>query len=214
MFKGKFVALTLIAAILLSWQVASVDNATSGVVQPCSSTAVSLGGCMFNCPQGDGVRFDSFGGTISITVKDITGAPIAGIPATDFWADGCGGNVILCGGSGSSNANAATDANGQTEMVGTMAAGGCDQVGLAVVVQGVVLLDPGAACLSPLCLNFKLVSPDIDGNNVVNLADFSVFGAGYTSPPKPYNPCIDYNCDGVVNLADFSRFASHYLHQC
>ena len=47
MSKGKFVAFTLIAASLLSWQIAGVNlatSSTSGVVDPCSSLSSSAGG--------------------------------------------------------------------------------------------------------------------------------------------------------------------------
>ena len=74
MSKGKFVALSLIAAALLSWQVASVDTATSGVVDACSSSAIALPGCYVVCPQGDGTQLATINSTIFITVKDITGA--------------------------------------------------------------------------------------------------------------------------------------------
>jgi hypothetical protein len=217
MSKGKFVALSLIAAALLSWQVASVDIATSGVVEPCSSSAVALPGCFVVCPQGDGTQLGVIGSTIFIQAKDITGAPIAGIPAADFWLIGCNDQLVLCGGGGAINADSASNANGQTTISGDLAASGCDLGGVSVVIQGVVLLE--ANCSVPKCLSITSVSPDLTGNGgvidgAVDLIDLSVFAAGYTSPPKPYDACIDYNCDGVVDIIDFSIFAQHYLHVC
>ena len=70
-----------------------------------------------------------------------------------------------------------------------------------------------------LCLPLRSVSPDITGNGgvvdrTVDLIDLAAFAAGYTAPPKSYDACLDYNCDGLVDLIDFSIFALHYLHQC
>lgn len=218
MSKGKLVAFSLIAAALLSWQVAGVNIATSGVVEPCSSTAVSAGGCYLVCPQGDGSRLDAIGATISITAKDITGAPIAGIPAADFWLIGCNDQLVLCGGGGAINADSATNASGQTTIAGDLAASGCDLGGVSVVIQGVILTQQ-PNCTVPLCLPLTSVSPDLSGNGgvidgAVDLIDLSQFSTGYTSPPKPYQACLDFNCDGAVDIIDFSIFAQHYLHNC
>jgi hypothetical protein len=218
MSKGKFVALSVIAAALLSWQVASVDIATSGVVEPCSSMAVALPGCYVACPQGDGTQLGVINSTIFITAKDITGAPIAGIPAADFWLIGCNDQLVLCGGGGSINATAASDVNGETTITGDLSASGCDLGGVSVVIQGVVLVEQGT-CSAALCLPITTISPDVTGNGgvidgAVDLIDLADFAAGYTSPPKPFDACLDFNCDGFVDIIDFSIFAQHYLHVC
>jgi hypothetical protein len=216
MFKGKFVVLSLIAAALLCWQVLpmTVNTVNSGIVDACSSSASSIGGCWLICPQGDGDRLDASGATISVVVKDQAGAPIPGIPAADFWLMGCTDpGIVLCGGGGSINAAAATDVNGETTIAAAMAAGGCDVSGVVVVVQGVVLEDVNANC-DALCLPLLAVSPDIDANLLVDVVDLGLFAISYTSPPKPYVACLDYNCDGAIDLIDFSLFSQHYLHAC
>lgn len=225
MFKGKFLVLSVIAAALLSWQVMpmSVDSANSGVVDPCSSTATGAGCCLVICPQGDGDRLDACGSVISIVAKDGTGTPLPGILAADVWLIGWGNGAVLCGGSGSINADSATNANGETTISGDWAAGGCD-TGVQVVVQGTVIADPND-WNNPLCLPVIPVSPDITGPGdppgpphspdlVVDLIDLTEFAGTYTSPPNAYDPCKDFNCDGVQDIVDFSIFAQHYLHQC
>lgn len=217
MFKGKFIVLAIVAATLLSWQMmpAGVDSANSGIVDPCSSTATGAGGCWIICPQGDGFRLDdpTINAIITVCVKDITGAPIAGIPAADFWLLGCSDLVALCGGSGSINADAASDAEGCTTISGTIAGGGCDD-GVQVVVQGTIIADPNDWAI-PLCLPYDVRSPDITGDLIVEITDFSLFGAGYPSPPKPLvDPCLDLNCDGLIDIIDFAIFGKHYLHVC
>lgn len=215
MFKGKFVVLAVIAAALLSWQMmpANVGTANSGIVDPCSSTADAIGCCLYVCPAGDGPEMAACGSIISIQAKDQTGAPIAGIPAADFWVEGCTGGMVLCGGSGSSNADSASNDQGRTTMSGAIAAGGCD-IGLNVVIQGVVVKDQLTNCTTNKCLVYQISSPDINGDLIVDIIDLSLFAVGYTSPPKPYNICFDFNCDGSVDIIDFSIFAQHYLHSC
>jgi hypothetical protein len=216
MFKGKFVVLSLIAAALLCWQIlpTNVETVNSGIVEPCSSSATSAGGCYLVSPQGDGDRLDASGATISVVVRDNAGAPIPGIPAADFWLIGCNDpGLVLCGGSGAINADSATNALGQTTISGQLAAGGCDSVGVLVVVQGVIIEDVLDNC-NPNCLPIIAVSPDINGDLVVDLVDLSEFAKSYTSPPKQYLFCKDYNCDGYIDLVDFSLFSQHYLDQC
>lgn len=217
MFKGKIVVFSLIAAALLCWQLLPADTANSGIVNACSSSATAAGGCWVVCPQGDGPTLTTIGSTIYITVKDATGAPIPFIPAADFWLVGCSDLLDLCGGAGAINANAASDANGQTAITGNLGAGGCDVTGISVVVQGVIIADP-LNCANPLCLPIVTTSPDVaptgavDG--IVDVIDLGVFAGGYTSPPKPLDSCLDFNCDGLVDIIDFSVFAQHYLHVC
>lgn len=217
MLKGKLVVLSLIAAALLCWQVmpASVDSANSGIVDPCSSSASSAGGCWVVCPQGDGAQLSALtpaagDGTISVTVKDQTGAPVVGVPAADFWLLGWTDGITLCGGSGSINASAASDANGQTTITGAWAAGGCDE-GVVVVVQGTVILDP-IDWQTPLCLPLLVRSPDIDGSLWVLSPDFTLFGNSWQkiSPDVNYNKCADYDCDGVVGSIDITVFGNHW----
>ncbi len=225
MLKGKFVVLSLIAAALVCWQVTgAVNNANSGIVDPCSSSASTAGTCLLVCPAGDGDNANStlggsVDGTISVTVADGTGAAIAGVPATDFWLTGCDGFLVLCGGSGSINADSASNSSGNTTISGQLAAGvDCDptgdafggpETGLLVVAQGVVI--GGPAC-SGSCLAMIPRSPDLDGSLGVDLVDFSLFGAAY--PPNAYNECADYDCSGANNLVDFSIFGQHYLDVC
>jgi len=55
------------------------------------------------------------------------------------------------------------------------------------------------------------VSFDYNGDDYVELADFSTFSGDYLK--TPVDPTSDFNCDGQVELADFSTFSGHYLHQ-
>ncbi len=214
---NKYLAvLSLLAAVALNGLSGPVtaDSAAPVGIPGCSCSAWGAGGYYFVCPSGDGDRFDDIGAIITVEVKDITGMPIPGIPASDFWLIGCNDNLFLVGGSGSIDADSMTGANGQTTISGAMSAGGCDE-GLAVVVQGVIIETPDGQNI--LCLPYTVRSPDMNGANregdgIVDLLDLSIFATHYLSPPKPYVPCMDFNGDSVVDLIDFSMFAQHYLH--
>jgi hypothetical protein len=220
MFKGKLVVLSLIAAALLCWQVmpASVDTANSGIVDPCSSFAYIVGGpyCWLVCPQGDGPPLNNLTGggdaTIYVTAKDQTGNPIPGIPFADFWLIGWQDLLALCGGAGAIDADANSDVNGEATISTAMFAGGCE-TGIAVVIQGALLLDP-ANWTDPLCLAITTRSPDINGDLDVQSLDFTVFGNAWGPLGNPYNPCADYNCDGQVQSLDFTQFGNHWQHSC
>jgi hypothetical protein len=218
MNKKGFAVLTIILSITFCWQFVPRFVATShgDIWDACSSYATVAGGCYVVCPQGDGPRLDVAGTVIYVVVKDNSGQPIPGILPGNIWLIGCSGALNLCFGGDAIQADSATNAEGKTTISGRLASSGCDPMGVVVVVLGVVITDP--LCLEPLCLPITTVSPDMaptaapDG--VVDIIDLSVFADGYTSPPKTYNPCIDFNCDGEVDIIDFSVFAQHYLHQC
>jgi hypothetical protein len=57
-----------------------------------------------------------------------------------------------------------------------------------------------------------LPAGDTDGNNVVNLTDFSILATtfGKQSGSTGYDGRADFNGDSVVNLTDFSLLASNF----
>jgi hypothetical protein len=214
MFKGKFVVLSVLAALMLCWQFLPMNTstATSGIVDPCSSYAwfCQAGSrCWFICPQGDAQSLAAGGNEICVCIEDVNGDPIPNILATDFWLIGCT-DIYLCAGAGSIDADSATGANGCTSISDTWFAGGCELVGVHVVCQGVIIGCP------PTCLNIVVVSPDLDADGDVDLVDFSLFAAAFNTSTGDagYDPCCDYDCDGDVDLVDFSLFAQHWQHSC
>src|SRR5262245_443057 len=129
-----------IAAAFVLAAIAVVSDA-SAQVDPCRSTVTFTAGTVTVCPKGDGDPLTNSieGGNsqITLTVR-LGGTPIPGIPAEDMWLVGCSDGLLLCGGSSGSNADAPTNAQGQTTFSNEPAAGGCD-TGLYVVVQGTVI---------------------------------------------------------------------------
>lgn len=220
MLKGKFAVLSLAAAALLCLQIAGVDTANSGNVDPCNSSATSPAGVIFACPYGDGDALNVLGLTISVTVKDNVGAgnPIPGVPATDMWLISCNDLLFLCNGSSAITASAATDVNGNTTFTGDLAMGGCDNGGVRVVVQGIVI---GAGICADPCVAVKVRSSDLNANGIPDVVDFGSFASG--PPAYPVNPavnsCRDFNNDTKVDVVDFAKFSQHYdngviLHRC
>lgn len=184
------------------------------IVDGCRSTSSCWAGAMIVCPAGDGHQLADQGATIYVTARDYYGAPIPNIPALDWWLIGCNDGLALCGSAFSSSADGPTDANGNTTISGAIAAGGCD-IGLSVVVQGVVLEDYPACTQGSYtfqCHPIEVRSPDVTGDLIIDLLDFSVWAPSFLNAAAP--PCHDFSYDGVVDIVDFGIFGGHFLHNC
>ncbi len=204
-----FAIVCLLGLASLVWR--SDAPAQVGPCDCCNSSVSGASGVLFACPQGDGETLASLGLTISLTLRNCNNEPVQGVPASDISLIGCNDILSLCGGAGGAiGATAPTDANGQTTIEGAFAAGGCDN-GVRVIVQGCVL---GAGTCGEDCVPVDVRSCDIDGDLQVDLADFALFGAGYTSPPKAYNECLDFAPSGTVDLNDFAKYGAHDDHEC
>jgi hypothetical protein len=214
MFRGKLFILSILATALLCSQLLPLTTfaASDGVPEPCSlfvSFEEPGSRCWFICPQGDGQMLANNGNRISILIKDLNGDPVPGVLASDIWLVGCN-DLCLCAGSGSIDADSATNDQGITTISGTMAAGGCDLNGVHVAIFGII-----AGC-PPTCLSMHVVSPDLSCDGIVNLVDFAIFAPAFnsTSADPEYDPCCDFDCEGDVDLVDFSLFAQHWQHSC
>ncbi len=212
--SSRYVLILLLIASSVFWGV-SISPTHSAIISACNSDASSPAGVIFSCPQGHGESLAEKGLAITVIVRDSVNQPVPNIPTSDIWVVGCdiqNGWLLFCGEGGLLFASAPTDANGQTTLTGSFAAGGCDPTGLRVSVQGVIV--GGGLCDEP-CLPIKARNPDLNGSMDVNLIDFATFGAGYPSPPNPYNECIDFVAPlGSVTLADFAKFGAHLNHSC
>ena len=222
MCKAKLAVLGLLAVSLLAFH----GIASAGIVDPCKSYCEVLnagpsGGqcCLFVCPAGDTGAFvnqgpGGDGWWIRICVFEADCTPAPDVPPSDFWLVDCDplADLVLCAGSASSAADSLTNALGYTTMAqSVLSAGGCVE-GLAVVVNGFVLLDT-LTCTVPICHPISVRSPDIDGSGgnsdlCVNLVDLAAFAASY--PPQAFDTCCDFNCNGIVQLNDLSDFAFHF----
>jgi hypothetical protein len=213
--------------LLLALLLALTGAAIAQVSPTLSSWGIVCTGTMevSNCPGG-GFEAVSDGcppgaASIWITVIDVTGAPIPGIPRTDIWVDACNPDPtapdLLCICPGQNITDSPTNAAGTTTITGTLFYGGCVvSDGLACFVLDPVLGVP-VQLMTPQCIgNIRFKSPDINASCTVNLSDLSFFALAYGGvyPFPPYDPCCDYNDDGRVNISDFAYFGVHYQHTC
>ena len=151
-------------------------------------------------PAGTTPSLAEQGIVVGVMIQDCTLAPAANFPAQDvFLASVALAPAVNC--RGGSVADRDTDEMGYTTISGVIAGGGWTEEGLRLHVSGI-------ACGQPLPI--RLNSPDINGDLVVDLGDFSIFGQDYDTGAFR----SDFNHDGIVGLHDFSVFGQHYDERC
>jgi len=221
----------MLAAALLCAQAVSVTTGNAQIVDLFFSTATSAPGVHYACPAGDGDLLSANGLTITVTLIDNTQVPMPNVPATDMWIADCSpGGLVLCSATESPFVGGVTDAAGIIMLDGSLAASGCDNSGLYVVVQGFLI---------PTCVPITVRTPDMKSGGApgppacggeilcpdgkVTLADLAYFLTHYptaANPTPPYVPCVDFwtPYGAPVTLVDFVKMASHYsnspAHQC
>ncbi len=158
-------------------------------------TLPSGGGHGLNdCYLNGGSKTDA---TISLTLLDGNGDAIYLYPPCDMWLESSLGNLALC--PGGSCADQSTDHNGQTTFSNPVFGG--NQTVLAtelcqVIISGNPLGGPG--------MDIQFNSPDINGDNVVNLTDVIEFAGDYYGA---YAYRSDFYFDSAVNLSDIVLLA-------
>jgi len=148
--------------------------------------------------------------TITIQLTD-HGVPVPGVPAEDIWLEGGWSSLpahpfapcLPCGGC----ADQATDINGVTTFSRRLAGGGtsADPAGrnLVFYVNGEVPpQDPLAG--------YRVTSPDLDADLVVNLVDLILFTEAFNTG----DPAGDFNGDGRVDLLDLLMFSRAFGETC
>jgi hypothetical protein len=194
---------TMSLAVLV---VASMASAEIPDLELSTAEVATAGAVLFVRPDGNGHTFNQarlangtvVDATITLTLVNYLGDPLPGYPAEDIWLETSGDGLVFP--AGGTIADAATNASGQTEWFNPLSAGGCT-IGetTVVLVAGQPLNQDG--------LELAFISPDIDGNLIVNLADLSTFSAAYSGA---YNPCADMFYDSIVNLSDLALFSQAY----
>ena len=146
-------------------------------------------------------------------MRDSNGAPIPNVAADSiqlhyFYVSG--NDVPFCPGLGGGfdtglRATTATDSNGHAFIDGTLLANDLEGLGFAGVE--IVAVAPGVswrlywgATEDPV----TPVSPDVNGDFVVNLSDISPFATLWNAG----NLRVDYDHDGSAGLSDISIFAA------
>ena len=197
-------------AIVLVMSVATI--AAAGVPDLLLSTASTAAPpgvtpVLYNLPNGLGSTFAqarTTGGvvnaTITLTVLDGGGVPVANFPASSMWLQkevvAGTGNFVAC--TSGTIADANTDASGVTTWTLPLRAGGWSISKTLVYIDG-----------APLTSNAGLVlqhnSADLNGDGTANLSDIPLFASDFYGP---YAFRSDLQFDGVVNLSDIPRLAA------
>lgn len=192
--------LSLAASALMVFGAASL--ATAGIPDETESTASSASGCLQVVPNGTGDTLSSKGLTVTVTVRDGNGDPIAAYPFQDVGlADNAGGaDITLCTSGWLSSAN--TNAAGVTTITGVGFAGGSTQGGMRATVAGVRIISGPA-------LDIDVVSPDMNGDLQVQILDLSAVPTGFAARflNGVYDFQSDYTCDGTENLLDVVEYS-------
>ena len=140
--------------------------------------------------------------TLEMTIIDPMGYPIILYPAEDVWLESAGGGTLATCSVPSPGIiladPVASDMQGRCFFSVPPVAGGWSDG----VTQGFI---NGEALQSSAGVLVRFVSPDIDGNLVVNLSDAGFFA---TDLFGTYHLRSDFNADGVVDLSDSGFLAT------
>lgn len=167
------------------------------------SDASGAGGTILVSPDGTGETLAEIGSVITVHVRGCGGAPVENFPRQDVWLGSSFTDAFLTCQPGTI-ADQDTDADGMTTISGSLAGGGNTQGPLMVYIAGSGLyMDP---------IDLEIVSPDINGDLVVNLVDVGTFAGDYGS--GSYQSRSDFNHDGTLNLADIGIFATYLGASC
>ena len=158
---------------------------------------------LFNVPDGSGDPFTSAqleGGsrvdvTLTLYLRNANSDPIIGFPAEDLWLEVDDSGLIPC--LGGAIADAPSDQNGVTTWTAPLRAGGNSQTLTRMIINGSNL---------PYSPGFELnhVSPDLNGDLIVNLVDTALFAQDFATG---YTFRSDFSRDMILNLSDLSYFA-------
>lgn len=152
-------------------------------------------------PDGSGPSLASLDAVITVLINECPGVPIAGVPASSIWLSGTDDAPLrFCEAAGI--ADGPTDANGATTFSRSLAGGGWSIGGLQVHVGEAELGAP---------LPFRVVSPDINGDLAVDLADLGDFAIDYRAGAAVRS---DFDFDDRLGLGDIAVMAIHFGVDC
>lgn len=214
--RSVVVVLTLLP---LLFAVCGVSHAQTDIC----GNAVTTGGVIVACPQGDGPTLAEQGMTITVQVFQ-DGQPLVGAPASSFWLMNPftePGSLLPCPTSpGLLHPHGPTDQNGFMIFSGALEASSCcfefeSGCGQSLWINSVYGLLDDCNTGEILEIPMKVRSVDLTGDHKITAADLSTFALHF--PPNPYSDCVDYNGDGVIDLRDLAIFSIHFGppgHQC
>jgi hypothetical protein len=197
-FMGTFACvLILVSAALATAGVPDLGLSSAATAYTGAGSAI-----LFNIPNGGGSAFTAardltgaVDATVTLTLIDGLGAPIANFPAEDMWLESADGGMAFC--TGGTTADLNTDVNGQTQWVTPLAAGGYSQSPTVVMISG------GSLTSGDLPLSHN--SADNNGDGKVNLTDIPPFVDDFYNA---YDFRSDLSYDGIINLSDVVKMGT------
>jgi len=183
-------------AVVLVGLMVLAGTASAGIPDPDLST-ISVGpdGCMTSCPAGEGPTYEY----ITVNARRADNTPIVGILSTSFFFTVTGGDVTITCVSVPPETDAAGDIQFSMVADETIEQLSPNALDIQCMIYTIVLTVSASVQVNTFDLNL---------NDCVDLADFSMFSAMYLTA----NPRGDYNWSGQVDLPDFGMFSAHYLH--
>ena len=170
--------------------------------------------CSVFCPAGDVPEGSEPPLRLRVTLRDSCGFPIVGEDDFRVFVAASEEDAFqLCCGQDESTVYrpdvmlpvAPTDENGEA-LVDIWWGGGSDEQ-----LEMTTYLSDGHQL--PTVLQAQVVSPDMNGDCIVNPVDFGYFAPWYGSS-APGRWVADFNCDGAVDPVDFGFFGDHFGHEC
>jgi hypothetical protein len=190
---------SLVVALLAACAVCYVGTAAADLVCAESSYCVVTMGTKDRvtiAPNGAGETFAATGITITVYLKNCSGAPLVGVARQEIVIYNSG----LCICPGGNVADNATDVNGATTFSGTIRGGGCVS-SLQIFADGILI------CTIPVKTN----SPDEVPASpcAVDASDLSAL-ANKLGSIVNYDICFDYNESGppTIDASDVAFFAA------
>jgi hypothetical protein len=207
------------AGVLISLFASGMLGAANVPVEPYVDVSFATAGplSLVCSPDGGGLpfsqAFDPLGaqvdGTLTIILYDDLppwGSPVPNYPKEDIWLADLHGELAFC--QEGTIPDQDTDAGGMTYWAQPLRSGGHAEPAhgnqLAIVVAGWFVGLGGLA-------EFRVNSPDHNGDGVVNLSDVVLFASNYFGA---YDYASDFHWDGVLNLSDIVYLARSAGAQC
>ena len=188
-----------IAGLLVLTLASPVGPAAARCVPFIPGVVTSSGGQVLLLPDGTGPTLEECGATITVQLWRCPGEPwaLVGLPAQDVWLEPPEtGNLAFC--APGAIADGPTDEQGITTISRALAGGGA--------ASGQMLVYGGGSLFRVEGLQF--VSPDLDGDLDVDLADVALFATDFRSgDPTGVGARSDFDFDGRLDLRDFAILA-------
>jgi len=168
-----------------------------------SATNDSIPLVLFNVPNGTGSPFTEartltglVDAVLTLYLRDGNNDPIGNYPRVDMWLEVGDDIGTLSHCLSGTIAETDTRSNGETNWFNPLRAGGWSEGPTVVMISGTPLLSGD--------LDLRHISPDINGDLVVNLTDVSLFAGDFYGG---YSFRSDFYYDGVINLSDVGKLA-------